>query len=252
MEKPEISIREVETVEEMRECIELQRKVFASPDLEISPVRHLIVAKYAGGFTLGAYFGERLVGFALSLPMFRGKERAFYSHMAAVAGDLQNAGIGAKLKWAQRTRALNDGANYIKWTYQPVLARNAFFNIERLGVTISRYMPNYYGTDAEASAEQKEVQQGIDSDRLFVDWFLDSPKVVALSKGEKFAETGEIIKTVEIPPDWNDLVVRDPKRAIAEQERIKHEFQTAFAAGLIVKGFERSDTNPKYLLYKAI
>jgi predicted GNAT superfamily acetyltransferase len=250
MTKSEIIIREVETVEEMQKCIELQRKVFASPDLEISPVRHLIVAKYAGGFTLGAYSGEKLVGFALSLPMFRGKERAFYSHMAAVDNDLQNAGIGAKLKWAQRDRALNDGANYIKWTYQPVLARNAFFNIERLGANVSQYMPNYYGTDAEASAEQKEVQQGIDSDRLFVDWFLDSPKVVALSKGEKFEETAEIIQKIEIPPDWNALVVQDTKRAIAEQERIKHEFQTAFAEGLIVKGFERSETNPKYLLYK--
>ncbi len=250
MEKPEINIREVETVEEMQGCVDLQRKVFASPDLEISPVRHLIVAKHAGGFTLGAYSGEKLVGFVLSLPMFRGDQRAFYSHMAAVDNDLQNAGIGAKLKWAQRTQALKDGANYIKWTYQPVLARNAFFNLERLGVTISQYMPNYYGTDAESSAEQKEVQQGVDSDRLFVDWFLDSPKTVALSKGEKFEEKGEIVRKIEIPTNWNKLVVENTPAAIAEQERIKHEFQTAFAEGLIAKGFERSDTNPKYLLYK--
>lgn len=252
MEKPEITIREVETIEEMRECIELQRDVFAAPDMEISPVRHLIVAKYAGGFTLGAYLNERLIGFVLSLPMFLAgsNERAFYSHMTAIDTSLQSLGIGTKLKWAQRERALAEGANYIKWTYQPVLARNAFFNIERLGVTIKTYMPNYYGTDAEASAEQKQAQEGIDSDRLFADWHLNSPKVSALSKGEKFEETGEIIKTVEIPPDWNALVVKDTKKAILEQERIKHEFQTAFAEGLIVRRFERSDTNPKYLLYK--
>jgi predicted GNAT superfamily acetyltransferase len=251
MTEKNIEIREITTVKELQGCVDLQRKVFASPDLEISPVRHLIVTGHAGGFTLGAYSGAKLVGFVLSLPMFHGDQRAFYSHMAAVDNDLQNAGIGAKLKWAQRERAMKDGANYIKWTYQPVLARNAFFNIERLGVTINQYMPNYYGTDAEASAEQKEVQQGIDSDRLFVDWFLDSPKVVALSKGEKFAETGKIVKTVEIPPNWNELVVQDTRRAIAEQERIKHEFQSAFAEGLVVKGFERSETNPKYLLYES-
>ncbi len=253
MEKPEIIIREVETVEEMSECIELQRTVFAAPDMEISPVRHLIVARYAGGFTMGAYLGERLVGFVLSLPMFlkNSRERAFYSHMTAVDMNLQGLGIGAKLKWAQRERALAEGANYIKWTYQPVLARNAFFNIERLGVTINTYMPNYYGTDAEASAEQKSAQQGVDSDRLFADWHLTSPKVAALAKGEKFVETGEIIKTVEIPPNWNELVVCDTKKAIAEQERIKHEFQTAFSEGLIVRGFERSETNPKYLLYRS-
>ncbi len=251
MEKPEIIIREVETVEEMSECIELQRTVFASPDMEISPVRHLIVARYAGGFTMGAYLDERLVGFVLSLPMFVGNDRAFYSHMTAVDASLQSLGIGAKLKWAQRTRALADGVNYIKWTYQPVLARNAFFNIERLGVTINTYMPNFYGTDAEASAEQKTAQEGIDSDRLFADWHLDSPKTIALSKGEKFEETGEIIKTVEIPPNWNELVVKDTKKAIVEQKRIKHEFQNAFAEGLIVRGFERSETNPKYLLYRS-
>ena len=254
MEKSEIIIREVETVEEMRDCIDLQRKVFASPDLEISPVRHLIVARYAGGFTLGAYLGERLVAFVLSLPMFlaESREQAFYSHMTAVETGLQSLGIGARLKWAQRERALAEGANYIRWTYQPVLARNAFFNIERLGASISTYMPNYYGTDAEASAEQKSAQEGVDSDRLFADWYLTSPKVIALSKGEKFEETGEVVKIIEIPPNWNELVVKETKKAIAEQSRIKHEFQTAFAEGLIVRGFERSETNPKYLLYKEI
>lgn len=251
MTKPEITTREVETIEEMNECIRLQREVFAMPDMEISPVRHLIVARYAGGFTMGAYLNERLVGFVLSLPMFRKntERRAFYSHMTAVDRELQNFGIGAKLKWAQRERALAEGANYIKWTYQPVLARNAHFNIERLGVTISTYQPNFYGTDAESSAEQRG-SQGVDSDRLFADWFLDSPKVSALAKGEKYEETGEVARKIEIPPDWNELVVRDTKRAIAEQKRIKNEFQTAFAEGLIVRGFERSETIPKYLLYK--
>jgi len=251
MTKPEITIREVETIEAMQECIILQRKVFASPDLEISPVRHLIVAKWAGGFTLGAYAGERLVGFVLSLPMFlENMESAFYSHMTAVDAEFQSLGIGAKLKWAQRERALAVGVNYIKWTYQPVLARNAFFNLERLGITINTYMPNFYGTGAEANESKIQVAE-VDSDRLFADWHLDSPKTVALSKGEKFEEKGEIVKTVEIPPDWNELVVKDTKKAIIEQERIKNEFQTAFAEGLIVRGFERSDTHPKYLLYKA-
>ena len=250
MEKPEITIREVETLEEMQQCITLQRKVFASPDLEISPVRHLLVARYAGGFTLGAYLGTRLVGFVLSLPMFlENLKPAFYSHMTAVDAEFQSLGIGARLKWAQRERALADGVEYIKWTYQPVLARNAFFNIERLGVEIKTYMPNFYGTGAEANESKIQVLE-VDSDRLFADWHLTTPKVAALAKGENYVETGEIARTVEIPPDWNDLVVRDTKKAIAEQERIKHEFQTAFAEGLIVRGFERSDTHPKYLLYK--
>src|SRR5215207_8223812 len=108
MTKPEILIRELETLEELQQCIELQRRVFASPDLEISPVRHLLVARYAGGFTLGAYFGSRLVGFVLSLPMFiDGTKPAFYSHMTAVDAEFQSLGIGARLKWAQRERSLS-------------------------------------------------------------------------------------------------------------------------------------------------
>jgi len=250
MEKPEINIREIETIEGFQECVELQRKVFGSPDLEISPVRHLLVAHYAGGFTLGAYFEEKLVGFVLSLPMFReNMERAFYSHMTAVDAEFQSLGIGARLKWAQRERSLAVGVKYIKWTFQPVLARNAFFNLERLGATISEYKPNFYGTGAEANEKKKQVEE-VDSDRLFADWFLDSPKVTALSKGEKYVEPNEIVKTIEIPPDWNYFVVEETKRAIAEQERIKHEFQSAFDEGLIARGFERSDTHPKYLLYR--
>jgi len=249
MEKTNIKIRECETVEELQGCVDLQRKVFATPDLENSPVRHLIVTKFAGGFTLGAFDGEKMVGFVLSVPGFKGENRFFYSHMTAVDQDFQNYGIGARLKWAQRERALREGVNYIKWTFQPVQARNAFFNLERLGASIKIYRPNFYGTDYSTSAEQDGVK-GIDSDRLFADWHLESEKVKRLAKSEKYEETGEPARTIEIPNNWNELVVADTAKAIAEQERIKHEFQTAFADGLIAKRFERSETNPKYLLYK--
>ncbi|HLM02084.1 MAG TPA: GNAT family N-acetyltransferase [Pyrinomonadaceae bacterium] len=253
MTKPEIEIREVTTVEDLAECVALQREVFASPDLEISPVRHLIVTRHAGGWTLGAYADGRLAGFVLSVPMFRNggaaAERAFYSHMTAVRQEFQNLRIGARLKWAQRERALSEGVSYIKWTYQPVQARNAFFNLERLGATIRTYMPNFYGTDYSTSAEQNRVI-GLDSDRLFADWQLDAPKAIALSKGEKYTETGTAARTIEIPNDWNNLVATNPEKAVAEQARIKREFQKAFAEGLICKGFERSETNPKYLLFE--
>jgi predicted GNAT superfamily acetyltransferase len=249
MKNDEIEIREVSTVEELAECVYLQREVFASPDLEISPVRHLIVTRQAGGWTLGAFAGGKLVGFVLSVPMFRGAARAFYSHMTAVRREFQNYGIGARLKWAQRERALSEGINYIKWTYQPPQARNAFFNLERLGAIVKTYMPNFYGTDYSTSAEQNEVV-GLDSDRLFAEWRLDSPKAVALSKGENFVETGKAAQTIEIPNDWNALVAANHEKAIAEQTRIKEEFQKAFAEGLICKGFERSETNPRYLLYE--
>ena len=249
MTKPEIEIRECETVEEFAGCVRLQAEVFASTDLENSPVRHFIVSKYAGGFTLGAFDGAKMVGFVLSVPGFFGEKRFFYSHMAAVDKNYQNFGIGAKLKWAQRKRSLQAGISYIKWTFQPVQARNAFFNLERLGATVRIYQPNFYGTDYSTSTEQNEAV-GLDSDRLFADWNLESEKVSALSKGEIFEEKSEVVQTIEIPNNWNDLVKINPNKAIETQAQIKAEFQAAFARGLVVKGFERSEINPRYLIYE--
>ena len=249
MIKPEIKVRECETLDELAECVQLQRDVFALPEIEISPVRHLIVTKHAGGFTLGAFAGERLVGFVLSVPAFLRGERAFYSHMTAVAKDFQSLGVGAKLKWAQAARARKEGAKYVKWTFQPVMARNAFFNLEKLGAVVRRYEPNFYGTDYTTLADNGKGI-GLDSDRLIAEWDLESEKVKKLEKGESAQETSEIVQKIEIPNDWNELVGSNPSKAVEEQKRIKEEFQTAFADGLIAKSFERSETNPKYLLFQ--
>ena len=247
--KSEIEIRECAGVAELNECVRLQREVFALPEAEISPVRHFVVSRYAGGFTLGAFAGEKLVGFVLSVAAFTGNEKFFYSHMTAVAKDFQSSGIGASLKWAQRAQALERGINFIKWTFQPVQARNAFFNLEKLGAVVRRYEPNFYGTDYSTSGDQRE-RAGLDSDRLFAEWHLDGERVNCLAKGEEFFDTGKHVKAIEIPVDWNLLVKENPEKAVAEQTRVKEEFQAAFADKLIGRRFERSETNPKYLLFE--
>ena len=109
----EIAIRECVTIEELDQCVRLQREVFGLPDLEISPRRHLIVSRQAGGWTLGAFPNhsrDRLVGFVHHLVAIRGEDEIIgYSHMMAVHKDYQNLGLGARLKWAQRERALAEG-----------------------------------------------------------------------------------------------------------------------------------------------
>src|SRR5438876_1077543 len=108
----DVEIRECETLEDLVECVALQREVFALPEVELSPVRHFVVTKNAGGFTLGAYVDGKLAGFTLSVPAFLRTERAFYSHMTGVRPQYQSLGIGARLKWSQRTRALELGVKY--------------------------------------------------------------------------------------------------------------------------------------------
>lgn len=249
MTRDEIEIRECASVEELSQCVALQREVFALPEIEISPVRHFIVTRHAGGFTLGAFAGDNLVGFVLSVSAFFGDERFFYSHMTAVTKTCQSSGIGARLKWAQRRRALEKGVSYIKWTFQPAQARNAFFNLEKLGAVVRSYEPNFYGTDYSTSNDQS-TRVGLDSDRLFAEWNLDSEKVQRLAKGGEFIGAGEAARKIEIPNDWNALVKNNPEKAVAEQRRVKEEFQAAFADKLIGCGFERSETNPKYLLFE--
>lgn len=243
--QPEIEIRECNTPEEFDACIALQREVFALPDLEISPKRHLIVSQQAGGWTLGAFHDEKLIGFVLSVAGFRGEERIFYSHMTAVKKEFQSHGIGARLKWAQRERALAENVRFIKWTFEPVQARNAYFNLMRLGATVRQYRPNFYGTDFNTSGV---TVTGIDSDRLFANWELDSENVVSAAAGIR-PQLGEPVKRIVIPADWRNLLMNDPVKARAEQLRVRQEFQNAFAEQLVCRGFKRDNEKPAYLLF---
>ena len=247
--KLEINIRECTRLEELADCVRLQREVFALPEIELSPVRHLIVTMHAGGFTLGAYHEDKLIGFSLSVPAILRGKAAFYSHMTAVDKDFQSYGIGSKLKWSQREKSLEKGVKIIKWTFQPVMARNAFFNLEKLGAIVKDYKSNFYGTDYATSPEQ-DGKLGIDSDRLFAEWHLESKKVKALAISERFQEERIAVKKIETTNSWNELIQTNPKQAIAKQNLIKQEFQAAFKDGLVCRGFERNDENPQYLLFE--
>ncbi|MFN6963903.1 MAG: GNAT family N-acetyltransferase [Pyrinomonadaceae bacterium] len=241
-----IDIRECTTHDELAACVELQREVFALPEIEISPVRHLIVTKNAGGFILGAFDGEALVGFVLSVPAFLRGQRAFYSHMTAVKATHQGSGVGAALKWAQRERSLAEGVKYVKWTFEPWKARNAFFNLEKLGAVVREIHENFYGVDYATAADKKI---GLASDRLFAEWELESEKVAALAAGRPAGEQREPARRIAVPSDWSSLVTQDAGAAKREQLRIRSEFADAFAGGLVARGFVRAGSEPHYLLF---
>ncbi len=244
-------IRECVSIDEFDSCIKLQREVFGLPDLEISPRRHLIVSRAAGGWTLGAFVEDRLVGFVHHLTAVRGQEIFGYSHMMAVTAEYQNKGVGARLKWSQRARAIAEGRNFIKWTWDPMQARNAHFNLNRLGVTVNSYATNFYGTDYVTSPVlQGASLPGIDSDRLFAGWELNSSRVVSLAVSGAAESPPNAETAIVIPPDWTRLLKEDPSTAKQQQLRVRAEFHEAFANGLICAGFERSEDQPRYLLYR--
>ena len=245
----ETTVRECTTIEEFDRCVQLQREAFGLPDLELSPRRHLIVSRRAGGWTLGAFAGERMVGFVHHLAAVRGNEIFGYSHVMAVAKDYQNKGVGARLKWAQRQRALDEGRTFIKWTWDPMQARNAHFNLNRLGATVDTYAGNFYGIDYDAA--QTAARPELPSDRLIATWHLRSSRVVALAAGATARVEAKPAVTVAIPAEWNALVKQDAGRARDQQARVRAEFEKAFAQQLICAGFERGEQESRYLLFEA-
>jgi len=246
----DIEIREVTAIEEYDACIRLQREVFGLPDLEISPRRHLIVSCQAGGWTLGAFVEGKLVGFVHHLAAVRGDEIFGYSHMMAVAAEYQDRGIGARLKWAQRARALSEGRDFIKWTFEPTRARNAHFNLNRLGVAVREYAVNFYGTDYVTNpAEKAAGVRDMDSDRVFASWELRSPRVEALAAGADYSPP-EPDRTIEIPADYSALLKSDPAAGKREQMRVREEFLEALGNGLVCRAFERDAARPRYLFYE--
>jgi predicted GNAT superfamily acetyltransferase len=247
----EVSIRECTTIEEFDSCVRLQREVFGLPDMELSPRRHLIVSRLAGGWILGAYAaGGELVGFVHHLAAVRGAEITGYSHMMAVSAAYQNRGLGARLKWAQRARAIEEGRNFICWTFEPMQTRNAHFNINRLGVVIRSYRVNFYGWDGGTEAFADGKQFNLDSDRLLAGWELRTPRVEAFARGEQPSHASAPVAAVEIPPDWKRLRHEDGRTAQSELLRVRSEFQKHFAAGLVCAGFEREAVRPRYLFYR--
>ena len=248
----EIQIRECTTIEEFDSCVALQSEAFGLPDLEISPRRHLIVSRQAGGWTLAAFAGDRMIGFVHHLAAVRPNNEIYgYSHMMAVARDYQNKGIGARLKWAQREKALSEGRTFIKWTWDPMQSRNAHFNLNRLGVTVDTYLDNFYGTDYFADPTQAEEDRpGLQSDRLSARWDLNSPRVVALGSGLTHDIEAKPAASVAIPAEWSAFIKHDTQRARDVQARVRNEFKELFAKGLVCAALERRGEESRYLLFE--
>src|SRR6476661_7988805 len=142
-----IEVRALSTGAEFAEAVDLQRRVWNFADIELLPVRLFVVAHKVGGQVFGAYDGARMVGFLLAIPgIKRGIHGYLHSHMLGVLTEYRNRGVGRMLKLRQRDDALSRGIDLVEWTFDPLEIKNAFFNLERLGAVIRRYVENQYGT----------------------------------------------------------------------------------------------------------
>jgi predicted GNAT superfamily acetyltransferase len=119
------------------------------------------VAATHGGYFAVAWIEEKPVGASFGL---LSKGKTLHSHMTAVVAEHASKGIGSGLKQHQRAWAAEQGIEAITWTFDPLVRRNAWFNLVRLGAQVTGYEVNYYGALGDA------INGNDESDRLMVRW----------------------------------------------------------------------------------
>jgi predicted GNAT superfamily acetyltransferase len=228
-----IRIESLTTFEQFERCVVLQLEVWGYSDGDVVPRRVFIIAQRIGGQVIGAFDGDTQIGFAMSLPGYRGGQPYLHSHMLAVLPQYRNQGIGRRLKLAQRDDAIARGFTLMEWTFDPLEIRNAHLNIARLGIIVRRYQPDFYGPSSSP------LQGGLPTDRLYAEWWLRSSRVTSILRGE--APTVEIMERVTVPHtiyQWKqDASQRDLARDL--QSRNREALQSAFQRGLAVIGYDR-------------
>jgi predicted GNAT superfamily acetyltransferase len=238
-----IVIRHVETFAELRAVEEMQKEVWGVPDLDVVPVSHLIATQAAGGVLLGAFDRKTLVGFVYGFVAQEDGEIAHHSHMLAVKHAYRNFNLGYKLKVAQRDAVLAQGINLITWTFDPLQSLNAYFNFAKLGVICDRYFVDFYGEDAASFLHQTGT------DRFWVKWLLNSPRVVKrLTKADLALEDPADKILVEIPGDINAVQQESPETAREWRERTRRAFTEAMDAGYVIVDFYRREDVGVYIL----
>jgi predicted GNAT superfamily acetyltransferase len=212
----------------------------------------MISVQHAGGLVLGAFEGERLVGFAFGyLGRVRGRW-ALYSQLAGVDPSVQDRGVGRQLKLAQRAWAREQGLDLVAWSFDPLQAGNANFNLNRLGATSRTYEPNYFGERTDA------LNAGLDTDRLLVEWPVEDrprawrdvtggPSLVfdphapeALTWSEP---PGGGAREIWLPAPLNIAAVKrdDPALARRWQAAVRSAFQRMFGFGFVAMSFVRPE-----------
>jgi predicted GNAT superfamily acetyltransferase len=178
------------------------------------------------------------VGFTLAYAGEKSGKPYLHSHFAAVLPEYRDLGIGRQLKLAQREQALQRGIDRIEWTFDPLQARNAYFNICRLGALCRRYLPNLYGTTSSP------LHAGLPTDRLLAEWRLNSQRVRDVVAGRTPALQARA-ERLEIPLDAAQLKPADAHKLQAHlKERLRELFRTDYQ----VTWFERFRETGQYLL----
>ena len=239
-----IEIRTLTEREDLKSAVRLQRQIWGFEDVDLIPLRLFVVASKIGGQVYGAFDGSQMIGFCMAIPGLKpGGKTYLHSHMLGVLPEYRNTGVGRTLKLTQRDDALSRGIDLMEWTFDPLEVKNAFFNMERLGAIVRRYVPNQYGTSSSP------LHGGLPTDRCIAEWWISSPRVKAILAGQPLARP-PVEMRIAIPSDIATIRANDPARARDIQQKACEQFRAAFDRELAVIGFEKTDQFGTYLIGK--
>lgn len=270
----ELTYRDLTTLEEFAEVVELERQIWGPGYVDVVPVSILAVSVHRGGILIGAFDGGRMIGFVYSVPGMKHGRPTQWSHMAGVVPEYRSAGLGRTLKLMQRDRTLTIGLDLIEWTYDPLQAMNAHLNFAKLGVVVEEYAENMYGSS------DSPLHQGNPTDRFVAEWWIRKPHVerriaggglltlrtsdlASAPRTNRLAAAGEFLESVdvdlsidarrmlvEIPMGFTEMLANAPDLALAWRICTRAIFTTYFDRGYKALDFflDRPGKRGAYLL----
>lgn len=217
-----IGIRTLDDVDGIHEAARVLDEVWGEQGT--MPANILRALEHAGNYVVGLFDGDRMIGASAA---FFGPpaERSMHSHITGVLPGHQGRGLGRQLKEHQRAWALDRGVGRITWTFDPLVARNAYFNLAVLGARVTEYLVDHYGEMADA------VNRGDESDRLLVEWPLAEPPASPPTDAE-------VLAVVAVPDDIEVLRRDDPTVAAEWRRRVRDDLRGQLASGRRIGGFD--------------
>ncbi len=240
-----VRVRSLTTPAEQRAAAAVLQRVWGHADGVPLPPEMLRAFAFTGNYVGAAFDGEQIVGVACA---FRTNHGSLHSHIAGVLPSHQGRAIGYLLKLHQRSWALANGIASIVWTFDPLIRRNAYFNLVKLGADAVRYLADFYGVMTD------QINAGDFSDRLLVEWNLSRPvpgaylptgadAVTVLrpgSDGEPVLRAGsEGVWLIQVPEDIDAVRQVDPARATRWRSALRRAMTEAFDSGLVIVGLNQ-------------